>query len=60
MRISVALWICIGVPLVILFLGGMVLLALKLGIIVTKAVEEPEQGESTSYRLEQGQEVDRK
>jgi uncharacterized membrane protein YwaF len=48
----------IGIPLAFAILAGVVLLALKLGMIVFKAMEKPDHGESDRYRLEQGREVD--
>jgi len=57
--LTALIWVA-GIVLLFGIAAGLVLLALKLGIIVYKAAEKPEQGESESYRLEQGREVDKR
>jgi len=49
-----------GIVLLFAIGAGLVFLAFKLGIIVFKAMEKPDRGESESYHLEQGREVDKR
>ena len=58
MDTGVLLFIVIGIPLAFAVMAGIFILALKLGTIVYKAMEKPEPGDSTRYRLDQGREVD--
>ena len=60
MSIAPLLFFVIGIPLAFAILVGVVLLALKLGTIVFKAMEKPDHGESSNYHLEQGREVDKR
>lgn len=60
MSVASLLLFAIGIPLAFAILVGVVLLALKLGMIVFKAMEKPDPGESSHYRLEQGREVDKR
>jgi hypothetical protein len=58
MGIGPLLFFVLGIPLLIAAMIGLFILALKVGVIIYKALEKPEQGESSHYRLDQGREVD--
>jgi hypothetical protein len=47
----------IAIPACLAVIAAVVLLLLKLGVIVSKATEAPDPGESTRYSLKQGRDV---
>ena len=54
---SPGLILLIAIPACLAVIAAVVLLLLKLGVIVSKATEAPDPGESTRYSLEQGRDV---
>ncbi|MBN1484979.1 MAG: hypothetical protein JXA37_09675 [Chloroflexia bacterium] len=58
MEIGPLLFFILGIPLLIAAMIGLFILVFKLGVIIYKALEKPEQGESSHYRLDQGREID--
>ncbi len=51
-----ALLIILPILAFVVLAGGLIL-ALAVGVILAKAMEPPQHGESSDYRLEQGREV---
>jgi hypothetical protein len=55
--LSPGLILLIAIPAFLAGLAIIVLVLLKLGVIVSKATEAPDPGESTRYSLEQGRDT---